>query len=188
MFFSRKWTTGIVIIAILCIVQPLLAAILSIPFFSQRDPQWSSKKLGTCSVTIGSDGCAMTCVSMALSYRGANVDPAKLNSWLTSNAGYSGGCDIKWDVAARYGGTQWMRYQGSSTLPNLQTLSADLDAGKLIIAKSNRFSSHFVIIRGVTPDRSTGYYWDPYDTVATQRRIGDGWVNIGTSTRVYTRP
>lgn len=189
MFASRKWNLAIAIVAIVCVGQPLWAAVLSIPFFSQRDSRWSNNQLGSCSgTTIGSTGCAVTSMAMLLSYKGANVDPSKLNSWLKSNGGYQDGCTIKWDVAARYSGTQWVRFQTSSTLPNLQTLSSDLDAGKLIIAKSNRFTNHFVIIRGVTPDRTTGYYWDPYDTSATQRRIGDGWVNVGASTRVFTRP
>lgn len=188
MFHNSKWKVLIAAIAVGFVAEPLAAAIFSVPFQSQRDSRWSGKKLGTCSSTIGSEGCAMTCVSMLLSFRGANVDPAKLNTWLTTNAGYSNGCVIRWDVAARYSGTQWMRYQKAATLPDLKTLSKELDGGKFIIAQSKRFPAHFVVIRGVTPDGTVGYYWDPQDATATQRRIGDGWVNVGAGTRVFTKP
>jgi hypothetical protein len=177
-------------VAVMVMAVPVWAAVFSIPFFSQRDSAWSATKLGSSTtLTIGSHGCAMTSVACLLKFRGADCDPAKLNTYLKDNSGYDSNSAIKWDVAAKFGSTQWLNYKGKSTLPSLATLSKDLDAGKLIVAESSRFGSqtHFVVIRGVTTDNTQGYYWDPYDTSATQRRIGDGWVNVGSGTRVFTK-
>lgn len=82
MFRRNKWKALMAVIAVLCVVQPLLAAVLSIPYYSQRDSRWSSNKLGSCGSTIGSQGCAVTSTAMLLKFRGANVDPAQLNSFL----------------------------------------------------------------------------------------------------------
>lgn len=185
MFRKLKFSVPVLALLVMFDVTTVFGAILSVPFFSQRDAAWSRQKLGTSTSTIGSAGCAMTCVASELKFRGADVDPGKLNTWLTKNGGYSNGNLIAWDKAATYNGTRWMTYEGSGTLGSLADISSQLAQRKLIIAKSKRFSEHFVVIRGVTPDGTQGYYWDVYDSVVTQRRIGDGWVDIGASTRVY---
>lgn len=177
MYWKRHWKGLAATVMALCALQPALAAILSIPFFSQRDSRWNMPT-----------GCATTSMAMALAYRGSGADPGRLDAWLKKNAGYDSNGLLRWDVAAKYNGTQWLTYDGRSTLPDLKTLSSQLDKGKLIIAESKRFPSHFVIIRGVTPDNTVGYYWDPWDANATQRRIGDGFVNVGAGTRVFSRP
>ncbi len=189
----RKWRMlPAVLAAVLAafgVTQIAKAAVYSISFFSQRDTAWSANTLGTTTDTIATQGCAVTATAMALKYRGANLDPGKLNAYLTKNGGIAGGV-LDWASAAKYDGTQWLKYQGKGSIPDLKSLSRDLDSGKLIIAESKRFGSqtHFVMLRGVTPDGTQGYYWDPYDTTATQRRIGDGWVNVGAGTRVFTKP
>lgn len=42
---------------------------------SQNDPRWKNTKLGTSNATIGSDGCAITCVAML-----AGTTPDKVNA------------------------------------------------------------------------------------------------------------
>jgi uncharacterized protein YvpB len=168
------------VLAVVFAAQPAWAAILSIPFFSQLDPRWSNRTI-----------CCTVSMAMALAYRGAPVDPARLIAWLKKSKGYSGDHDsapVNWNVAVNYNGTHWLNYQGQSTLPNLQTLKHDIDNGKIIISMSKRFAIHWVIIRGVSADGTKGYYWDPWDNVPTTRLIGDGWVNPGISTRVFTVP
>ncbi len=184
---TRNWSKLMLMMmaSLLFAVATASAAIYSIPFFSQRNAAWSGQKLGTSTSTIGSAGCAMTCVASVLKYRGADVDPGKLNMWLTKNGGYSNGNLIVWDKAATYNGTRWLTYEGGGTLGSLSQISSQLAQRKLIIAKSKRFAEHWVVIRGVTPDGTQGYYIDPYDLTIQQCRIGDGLVNVGTSTRVY---
>ena len=183
---KRFWWRGSVMAVLMLVVATTVsAAILSIPFFSQRDSAWSGQKMNGTTTTLDDKGCATTSMAMLLRFRGADVDPGKLNTWLNSNSGYDGSLQIRWDKAAAYKGTNWLTFEGTGRISSLADLSRQLDNRKLIIAKSTRFSSHFVAIRGVTPDGTQGYYWDPYDTTATQRRIGGGWVNIGADTRVF---
>lgn len=184
----RKWFPWCVPFLLLLVASVVSAAILSVPFYSQKDSQWASQKLGTSNLTMGGYSCAVTSMAMALKFRGADVDPGKLNQWLTANGGYSGGNLVDWAKAAKYGGTQWLRFENTGSLGSLSEINSQIANRKLIIAMSNRFpgSTHFVVIRGATPDGTAGYYWDPWDTSATQRRIGDGWVNSGNSTRVFS--
>lgn len=183
-----SWYRMLLLLMLLLMASAVSAAVLSVPFYSQKDSQWASQKLGTSNLTMGGYGCAVTSMAMELKFRGADVDPGKLNQWLTANGGYSSGNLVDWAKAAKFKGTTWLQFDGSGTLGSLSQINTQLANRKLIIAMSNRFpgSTHFVVIRGATPDGTAGYYWDPWDTSATQRRIGDGWVNTGNSTRVFS--
>lgn len=166
-------------LAIVLAAQPAWATILSIPFFSQLDPRWWSPTT-----------CATVSMAMALSYRGANVDPRKLFLWLQQNNGYVNDIvsPVNWEVATHYQGTHWLQYQGVGTLGSIPQINNDINSGKIIISMSKRFPIHWVIIRGVSADGKTAYYWDPWDKTPTQRKVGDGWVNPGIATRVFTIP
>lgn len=41
----------------------------------QRDPKWSSVKLGSSGMTVGNYGCTISCVSMSSSWAGCFKDP-----------------------------------------------------------------------------------------------------------------
>lgn len=89
------------------------AAQLAVAFFSQRDSRWSGNRLGTCSgTTIGSAGCAITAIAMAGARSVSNFNPASLNTYLTNNGGYSGGCNVIWAAAANIDGSGGFTYQG----------------------------------------------------------------------------
>ena len=60
---------------------------------SQRDPQWSQNPLGFSGLTIGSDGCTLTCLTMIANGFGYGETPATLNDKLKAlgrNLGFSG--------------------------------------------------------------------------------------------------
>lgn len=164
-------------------------------FYSQNDSQWSCNQLGTCSrTTIGRcenntpAGCAVTAAAMLLRSVGAGVNPGTLNSWLINNYGYSRGCDIIWSKVADYDGPGCLAWEGTGSLTTPQTLKSLLDQGRLIIARSQRFPQHWVVIRGYDGQGSQWsdfWYWDPWDNTATTRRLGDGWVGQGASIRIY---
>ena len=59
-------------------------------YYSQQDPQWKKKKLGFSSVTIGTDGCALTSLAMMLKGFGYDINPATLNKKL-KNLGQNNG-------------------------------------------------------------------------------------------------
>lgn len=67
---------------------------LCVPLFKQCHSAWGSQRLGTCTSTLCSHGCAVTATAMVLAYYGANVDLGSLNAWLTANGGYWYGCSL----------------------------------------------------------------------------------------------
>ena len=158
MFRKLKFSVPALALLVMFGVTTVFGAILSIPFFSQIDPAWSGQKMGATQSTIGPKGCATTSVAMLLRLRGADVDPGKLNAWLNKNGGYTSDLSLDWSKAVKYNGTQWLTYDGRGTLGSLAEVSKQLANRKLIIAQSTRYPSHFVVIRGVTPDGKVGYY------------------------------
>jgi len=56
--------------------------------YSQRDPRWKGKHLGTGRLTIGRVGCLLTCAAGVLAETGVGTDPDRLNRWLIANGGY----------------------------------------------------------------------------------------------------
>ena len=47
--------------------------------YLQTDPRWAADRLGNSSDTMGSDGCLVTAVAMAVTNRGVPLDPDHLN-------------------------------------------------------------------------------------------------------------
>ena len=56
--------------------------------FSQKDPKWSSEKLGTSSVTIGDYGCALAVLASVEKYYNFDTDPSRLNKLLVEKSVY----------------------------------------------------------------------------------------------------
>ncbi|MFQ6119992.1 MAG: NosD domain-containing protein, partial [Methanosarcinales archaeon] len=160
---------------------------LDVPIYKQGSPSsWNNDQLGTCTLTIGSDGCAITSIAMVFKYYGVQTDPRDMNNWLKQNNGYSSGCLVKWDVAAgRSGGTvQWAgRYSA-----DLNRINSELDNGYPVIAEF-RLSGrkHFVVITGYSG--STYYINDPWygDQSTINARYGDPTSAI-KGIRLYHRP
>ncbi len=49
-------------------------------YLSQRDPRWANEKLGfDNTVTIGTDGCALVCLTMLVNGYGFNETPSSMN-------------------------------------------------------------------------------------------------------------
>ena len=61
-------------------------------WYSQRNPHWAQEQLGHGSATIGSWGCLMTCMAMALTAFGQRMTPPELNESLKElgNDGFRG--------------------------------------------------------------------------------------------------
>ena len=49
---------------------------------SQRDPKWANLKIGHSQLTIGAQGCALSCVSMATSFFGCFKNPQELMNFI----------------------------------------------------------------------------------------------------------
>jgi hypothetical protein len=153
-------------------------------FFSQLDPAWKDDPLGTEGGTIGTLGCVVTSVAMAFASAGINTDPGRLNKYLNANKGYQGSLLI-WTVAARATAGR-IRWCHRGTLMSAEAILAGLSQAKLVIARSNRASPHWVYVRRTTGGHNWKdfEYFDPLDLNPTRRVIGDGWVRPGNETRV----
>ena len=53
--------------------------------YRQDDEKWKDDKLGASKYTVGSSGCVMTCIAMALSDTNIGVNPKDFNSFLSEN-------------------------------------------------------------------------------------------------------
>lgn len=135
----------------------------TVPYFSQKDPQWTSKEydhgnsIGPffCGTTIGGCGCAITSAAMLLKYHGATkspdgaeTNPDTLNTWLRNNHGYTFGA-LKWNSIAAYSvkanqnyQTQKIRFVGVGSGNNYSLLDNELSGNKPTILEQ---PGHFVL-------------------------------------------
>jgi hypothetical protein len=69
-----------------------LARLLNNPasWYSQLDPAWQGDQLGEGQATIGSWGCLMTCMAMALTAFGTPVTPPQLNQLAKTKGAFTG--------------------------------------------------------------------------------------------------
>lgn len=56
--------------------------------FSQRDPRWASRPLGTGALSIGQAGCLISAVASMLASRGVATDPGRLNDYVLRSYGF----------------------------------------------------------------------------------------------------
>lgn len=83
--------------------------------YSQNDPQWKNKSLGT-SGTIGDFGCLLTDVTMTVCYFGHNETPVTLNDKLNRVGGFASGNLFVWGaLSALYSD---IVYQGQTQTPD----------------------------------------------------------------------
>lgn len=174
-----------------------IQAQLPVAFFSQRNSQWSGDQLGTCSnTTIGSAGCAISCIAMAGARSVYNFNPKTLNQYLKTvdrttgrMIGYVNGCNVIWATPANKDGAGGFTYIGTGSITTASKLKSIIDGNRFAIAKSNRFSSgHFGIVIGYNgqgTNLSDFYYLDPWDTSAVFRRVNDGWLSTASSAQIY---
>jgi hypothetical protein len=70
--------------------------------FAQDDPRWSDDPLGPTQATMGAEGCAVSSSAMVLAFYGQDVDPGRLNAFLTMNGGFTPEGWLYWEKAADY--------------------------------------------------------------------------------------
>ena len=168
------------------------------PLFKQCNPNWAENKMGpvNCSKitcpgatfgrdTVCSEGCAMTCISMAMDafgykIQGESVNPGILNSWLVENGGYmclDGNCNnldlvqIEEIVASGR-----IKFLGEIFKPNFNasTLVKALALDIVVIAHV-RNKTHFVLLDGATDKGESFSVLDPFynTSIYTYESISD---------------
>jgi hypothetical protein len=131
--------------------------------YKQCDSRWGSQQLGTCGgTTICSAGCAMSSVAMIIATKGGGYNPGNLDSWLTKNGGYSGGCNINWASVDKLGYTTFVGKQS----PTEQEICNGLSAGHGLVANVHN-GGHWVLLtkclgNGVFAVNDPGYSTTSY--------------------------
>lgn len=122
--------------------------VIEIPQFFQGDPRWSADLLGTTPGRLGAEGCAVSSASMALGFYGMNVDPKRLNQFLSEHHGYEGKGWLRWESAAEY--TPGLVQKAYEDLPSYGLIDWNLLHGNPVIVRIRRADgiTHFVVLVG----------------------------------------
>ena len=154
-----------------------LTLLLDVSPVSQGNGNWAGVVIGhSTTKTIGSSGCALTSLVMALDYAGVQTDPLALDTLLTASTnGYVGTASLNWgpatNIAAANAGQPDIEWNPVTTtdpqaLRDLLVLTAD----PIIVhvfnphpADANHsqpyYTDHFVLVTGI--DGNTFYVNDP---------------------------
>lgn len=125
-------------------------------YLSQRDPRWKDEKLGfDNAITIGSDGCALTCLAMLVNGYGFSETPASMNQKLKAlgpGAGFLGGLIVWAGLTRAFPTVAFQNIIICRDQPApLEAINASLDAGQPVIVEVDRSPSpglqnHWVIL------------------------------------------
>jgi hypothetical protein len=123
---------------------------LAVPLFRQGDEGWSDDPLGgvPANGTIGGQGCAVAAAAMLFKFYGIDVDPQRLNWFLTSVGGYTDRGWLYWDRAAWFAPDRVRHVY--EDLPSYQLIDSNLAHGNPVIIRVRLRNgvTHFVIIAG----------------------------------------
>lgn len=122
---------------------------------SQGDPAWANNTYDSSNQSIKQLGCALTSLSMALSFAGVVTDPGSLNTFMTQTDNDFVGTAVNWPATVRDRSGSTLRYQAlTSSTP--QQLQSALCAGFPVIAGvslSGGVPGHFVLVTGKSGNR-----------------------------------
>ena len=133
--------------------------VLPVQWFAQADPRWANDPLGPAPSTMGEEGCAVSSAAMVLSYYGRDIDPGRLNAFLSNNGGYTPQGWLFWEKAAEYqqrtatgdkqqGGA--LVRKAYEDLPSYYLIDSNLVRGNPVIVRVHLPNgvTHFVVIAG----------------------------------------
>ena len=123
---------------------------------SQQDPQWKQQQLGfDNSITIGTDGCALTCLTMLVNGYGFSETPATINKKLAdmgSGVGFLGGLIVWGALTQAFPKIAYQRIILCQDQPApVADIDASLAAGQPVIVQLDRspspgLQSHWVVL------------------------------------------
>ena len=122
--------------------------VLPVPRFAQSDPRWAEEELGPASSTMGEEGCAVSCAAMVLAFYGQDIDPGRLNTFLTDNSGYTPQGWLYWEKAAEF--HPGLARHAYEDLPSYFLIDSNLEGGNPVIVRIHLTNgiTHFVVIVG----------------------------------------
>jgi hypothetical protein len=121
---------------------------LNVPRFAQTDFRWGSEALGSTSSTMAVDGSAVSSAAMVLAFYGQNIDPGRLNAFLTVHDGYTPQGWLYWEKVAEFAPRRAKYvYEGQ---PSYFLIDSNLLRGNPVIVwgRLRKGATHFVVIVG----------------------------------------
>jgi len=122
--------------------------LIPVPQFFQADPRWRDDRLGGTNGALGSEGCAVTSAAMVLGSYGIDVDPGRLNRFLTAHQGYEEAGWIRWESVAEI--SPGIIEKAYENFPSYARIDLNLLLGNPVIVRVRRADgmNHFVVIVG----------------------------------------
>jgi hypothetical protein len=123
--------------------------VLPVQRFAQDDPKWGDDQLGPEeSSTMGEEGCAVSSAAMVLAFYGQDIDPGRLNLFLSNNHGYTSQGWLYWEKAADY--HPGLARHAYEDLPSYLLIDSNLQRGNPVIVRIHLPNgiTHFVVIVG----------------------------------------
>jgi Peptidase C39 family len=122
--------------------------VLPVQRFAQNDPRWADDELGPASSTMGEEGCAVSSAAMVLAFYGQDVDPGRLNAFLTNCGGYTPEGWLYWEKAADF--HPGLVRHAYEDLPSYFLIDSNLERGNPVIVRIRLPNgvTHFVVIAG----------------------------------------
>jgi hypothetical protein len=139
-----------------------------VPFYFQDDENWRNDKLGGRYESLGSSGCTVCCLSMAISSIGMKVNPKELNEYITKGNGYDGKGNIIWanvpltnDVIIKV------------QKPSHEEIIASIKIGRPVLTKVKILEGfvHWVLIIGI--DKGRYRIHDPLSSAAKTKYLDE---------------
>jgi hypothetical protein len=122
--------------------------VLAVPRFAQSDPLWADDQLGPTPSSMAEAGCAVCSAAMVLAFYGQDIDPGRLNTFLSENGGYTSEGWLYWEKAADYHpGAARHAYED---LPSYYLIDSNLERRNPVIVRIRLPNgvTHFVVIIG----------------------------------------
>jgi len=122
--------------------------VLPVQRFAQNDPMWGDDELGSAESTLGQEGCAVSSAAMVLAFYGQDIDPGRLNSFLSESGGYTPQGWLYWEKAADY--QPGLARHAYEDLPSYFLIDSNLMRGNPVIVRVHLANgvTHFVVIVG----------------------------------------
>ncbi len=124
--------------------------VLPVQRFAQADPRWAEDELGPAPSTMGGEGCAVSSAAMVLAFYGQDIDPGRLNAFLSNSGGYTPQGWLYWEKAADY--RPGLARHAYEDLPSYFLIDWNLRHGNPVIVRVHLPNgiTHFVVIVGKT--------------------------------------
>ena len=121
---------------------------LNVPRFTQADTRWGSETLGSTSATVAEESCAVSSAATVLTFYGREIDPGRLNTFLTAHDGYTPQGWLLWEkVAESSAGRAKYVYEGQ---PSYFLIDSNLLRANPVIVWGHlrNGTTHFAVIVG----------------------------------------